>query len=353
MIEVYCNGKIFKYWTAASVRRSLGNIAASFSLTVTGVDLEGGLIDIWPGDVLEIASDGVKLFRGYVRKISPSFSSNGHAISVSGWEKSCDLADCSVVGQVEWNNKDFAGIVSDICRPFGISFENIHGVDVGKPFAKFTAEPGAKAVEVISKLCKERGVLPMSNGFGMLYVFKPERAARGVDLVEGVNVLNASAEYTDEGRFSEYSVYGTGKPKTKVVATRQDEEVSRYRPLVIVDANAIQKESVDLRADWEYSTRKAKAMNVKVGVNGWRYSAGFYEPGQICTVKLPRLFIKEPVDLMISSVEFAFNGQGEQVNLNMVQPDSYAPQPEKEKAVKPVKAPKANPWATIKKAVKG
>ncbi len=351
MIEVFANGQKFSYWTSARISRSLDHIAAGFSLNIVAKDPLGNLVKLFPGDSVEIAVDGVTVVKGYVEKFSTSFSPGSHSFSVSGSEISCDIADCCVENPMEWQNRNLEQIISDICGRFGLFFQNVMGVDVGKVLVKFSVDPGVKALETMSKLCKERGVIPCSNGLGQIYLLDPAKCPRGPELKQGVNLTSASVDFSINDRYSAYYVYGSGKAKSKVKSVKNDSDVGRYRPLLVVDSNATQKESVEARADWEYSIRKAKSMGFRCSVRGWSHEGGIWKPGVMCSFCAPDLCVDEPLDLLVSAVDFEWGDGGEVTNITLVSPDVYLPQPSTKKS----KAKKVSnsPWDAIKKAVRG
>lgn len=351
MIEVFANGRKFTEWTTARVVRSIERIAAEFSLTLVARNPDGERVRLFPGDSVEISVNGNKVISGYVDKLSTSFSTGSHSVTVSGSEKTSDLADCCVTDQFEWNNKKMDEIIRIICANFGLQFSNEMSVDVGQPFKKFSAEPGAKAIDTISKLCKERGVLCCSNGLGKLFLLKPDSCERGPALQQGENLVSASVDFSLVDRYSDYTVYGTGCARKKVVATAKDSDVTRSRPLLVIDSNAVEKDKVQARADWECKVRKAKSMGFHAVVCGWEHSSGIWKPGVICSFYAPELYVENSIDLLVSSVEYAWGEGGEKTSLNLVSPDVFIPQPESKK-VKSHKV-KSDPWNAVKKAVKG
>lgn len=355
MIEVFANGRKFSEWTDARVVRSLDHIAAAFSLTLVARNSDGDRVRLFPGDSVEVAVNGTKVISGFVDRLSTSFSAGSHSVSVSGSECSADIADCCIDNPLEWENKKMDEIIRIVCANFGLSFSNRMSVDVGGPFQKFSVEPGAKALDTITKLCRERGILCCSDGMGKVYLLKPDSCPRGPALKQGENLMAASVDFSLVDRFSTYTVYGTGKAKKKVVATSSDSDVSRNRPLIVVDSNAVEKDKVQARADWECRVRRAKSMGFKATVHGWEHSSGLWVPGVICSFEAPELFVETPIDLLVSSVEYSWGPSGEMTNLTLVPPEVFEPQPEskKVKAVKSAKSPKADPWKSIKKAVQG
>ena len=351
MIEVFSNGRKFTGWTDARIVRSLDHIAATFSLSLVARNAEGERVRLFPGDSVEVAVNGTKVISGFVDSLSSSFSAGSHSIGVSGSECSADIADCCIESPLEWENKKMDEIVRIICAGFGLTFSNVMGVDVGQPFKKFSVEPGSKALDTISKLCKERGILCCSNGLGKLFLLKPDSCPRGPALEQGVNLMSADVDFSLVERFSSYTVYGTGKAKKKVVAMSSDADVARNRPLIIVDSNAVEKDKVQARADWECKVRKAKSMGFRASVSGWEHDGGIWEPGVICSFLAPELFVEFPLDLLVSSVEYSWGTSGEVTSLTLVSPDVFEPQPESKKSK--AKKTKSDPWNSIKKAVQG
>ena len=350
MIEVFANGRKFSYWTGARVSLLIDYIAAAFSLTLVAKSENGDNVHIFPGDSVDIAVDDEKILSGYADKFSTSYSQGSHQVTVSGNEKTIDLSDCCIESPFEWENKKMDEIIRSICARFGIRFDNRYNVDVGRPFTKFAIEPGSKAIDAVSKLCKERGIMPCSDGCGTIFLFTPDKAPRGPMLEQGKNLVSASVDLSIVDRFSKYTVYGTGKAKSKVVGVATDKEVQRSRPFILVDSNSVDKDKVQARADWECRVREAKSMAFNASVIGWTHSGGLWRPGTISSFVAPNLFVRSPLDLLVSGVEYSWGSDGQVTNLTLVQPDSFLPQPEKSKARK---AAKADPWASIKKAVQG
>lgn len=354
MIEVLANGKKFAGWTSVTISRTIESISGSFSLELSTGRPGYSAVGLFPGDSVQIFSDGILALVGYVEKISASFGASAHKISVTGRETTCDLVDCAVESPLEWKRKKADAIISDILSKYGIPFYNAYGVNVGAELSTFAIDPGTKAIDAIAKLCKERGFLACSNGFGSVFLFDPSAAVRGPTLRQGQNLLSASAEVSLSGRFSAYKVFGSGSPKKKVVGEASDSEVGRYRPFVAVDANATEKESTQARADWECEIRRAKSVNYRCTVPGWfRSPESIWSPGIVCKVEAPAIFAGNGVDLLVSSVGLSFGSGGSIANLGLCSRDAFTPQPEtKKKQGQKTKAKSVDVWAGIRKAVR-
>ena len=353
MIEVFANGLKFGHWTAVNITRSLGNIAAGFNLSLVNPSGLGERVRLFSGDLVEIDVNGIGLLKGFVGPLSVGFGNGSETLSVNGYEMTCDLVDCSSTKQLEWIEKTAGKIVSDICSEFNVNFYNPQSVDFGKPIESFSIDPGTKAVDAIAKICRVRGLLPCSNGMGEVFVIKPSDCPRGPKLVQGGNIVSASATYNSNALYSDYYVYGSGKAKKKIQAHRHDPSV-RTRPLVILDTDAVDKNSVEARADWELSIRRARGISYNVNLKGWmRDESHIWEPGLICSIDAPALLVDDPVDMLVSKVNYSFDvSNGGSVALTLVPVDSFEPAPEeiKPKANKS-KSKAVNVWTQIKNAV--
>ena len=345
MIEVFANGRKFSEWTEARVTRSIDHIAASFSLSLVAKNSDGDPVRLFPGDAVEVSVNGTTVISGYVDRLSTSFSAGQHSVSVSGSECSVDIADCCVAKPLEWANKRMDEIIRDVCDVFGLSFSNRMSVDVGKPFKKFSVDIGSKAIDTISKVCKERGILCCSDGMGKVYLLKPSSCPRGPALRQGENLLAATVDFSLVNRYSTYTVYGTGKAKSKAVGKSVDSDVSRNRPLIVIDVNSVEKDKVQARADWENRIRKAKSMGFKATVHGWEHDGGLWTPGVICSFEAPNLYVEEPLDLLVSAVEFSWGSQGEITTMTLVPPESFDPKPEFKKVT-------VSPWDSVARDVR-
>ena len=111
MIEVFANGRKFSKWTGARVARSLDYIAASFLLSLVAKGPAGDRVRLFPGDSVEVAVNGTAVISGFVDRLSASFSSGSHSVTVSGSECSSDIADCCIDSPLEWKNKRMDEII--------------------------------------------------------------------------------------------------------------------------------------------------------------------------------------------------------------------------------------------------
>lgn len=350
MIEIFSNGKKYSGWENPKITRSLDNFSASCSMSLPPKDYSSFPVGIFPGDLIEVYLNEEKVFKGYNRDDSPSFSFGAHSVSISAMETTADIIECSIESPAEFSNKKADEIIREICVLFGIHFSNSKKVNVGAPLKIFSVEPGSKAFETILKLCKSRYLIPISDGIGNASLFDASNCDHGDPVIQGLNILSASGKINDVNRYSKYIILGGGDPKKKLQAVVTDETVERYRPLVIVDTNATTQEQVQARAAWEAKIRAAKSISFNASVSGWKYSKGFWEPGLICPFKAPAAGAVEKIDLLLTSVSYGWGSNGEISELTFMPQDAFAPQPETEKKKKIKKT--SDPFARIRKEMR-
>lgn len=356
MIEIRCNGNVVRGFTDVKITRSLDQFSASYSIGVfKAVSNEDGASDseksawlpVFPGDEVEIVVDGETVIRGFNDTTCPSFTNSGISCMVSGRERTCDIVDC-VPERLDYENKKVDEIVRLICNEFDVTFKG-SSVDVGAPLKKFSANPSSSAFEAIKAACAERRLLARTDGLGNVTLDSGSYDNADVDLVQGVNVLSASGNFSVKDRYSQYKVYASKDAKGKTFAEVSDDEISRTRNWMMLEDRYGCKEDCEKRAMWEAKHRQAMSGTLGVMVSGWRQKDGgnLWRPGLIVTCDIPAI-LGETRQFLVNRVTFSFGTSGSQTSLELVDTDVYAPMPSiapKKKAVKQ----KKDVWASVRK----
>ena len=207
-VELIIDGTAFGGWESIGVNRSIETISGAFDLAVT----EKSPFDptdrrIRTGAPCSVAVDGETVITGYVDEIDVSENATTSSVTIRGRDRAADLVDCAAVHKpAEWLKRTLDAIARDICAPFGISVSV--STDVGKPFPRFSINQGEKAFAAIERMCRQRAVLPVSNGRGGIELTRAGTGRAAGSLVRGDNVIGASGQNSDRGRFSEIIVRG-------------------------------------------------------------------------------------------------------------------------------------------------
>lgn len=343
VVTLEVNNKAYGGWLSIEVTRSMESLSGSFSLGLTVKPSKNNPFPqgIKHGDACVVRIDEDIVVTGYVDKLHVSIDAESHEYNVSGRDKAGDLVDCSAINSPgSWKNQKLEAIATEIIHPFGIKIKA--ETDTGELFKDFALEQGETAFEAIERMCKLRGLLCISDRKGNLILTRAKTTKSASDLVEGINVLEASCEYDSKDQFNQITVKGqsqgndhhNGKVVSQANATVKDSGIKRYRPRLILAEGQADNAKCKQRAEWERSVQEAKALKVSVKVQGWRQKNGaLWEVNTVARVKIPSIFV-EGENLLISEVQYNLDENGTTTQLTLCNPDAFKVMPEAEKKKK-------------------
>jgi prophage tail gpP-like protein len=333
-IRVAVNGTSYGGWKTAAVSRSIDSLCGQFDMGLMDRwSIGQELIEIRPGDACQALIGDEPVMTGYVDSVAPAISAGEHSVNISGRDKTCDLVDCSAeIESFEMIGLTLAEIAGLICGKFDGLGVDVR-TDVGQPFARFAVQPGETAYSCLDRAAKQRGVLLTTDPDGRLAL-----SARGVfertgdALVQGRNILAASANFDMRDRFSEYTVNGqtpafddgADDPEADQIGIARDVNVMRRRPLILTAEAWTLPDAARTRAENECCSRAGRAVKANVQVAGWRQSSGaLWQPGLKVMITAPALYF-DSVELVVSSLRFTFSdGGGTVTELELTRPDAY------------------------------
>ena len=330
-------------WKSVKISSSLDKLAHSFSLEMSAR---------WPkqpenyriklGAKCQVFSGKEKILSGRIDQMSPSYSDSSHSISVSGRDLCGYLVDCSHVSEkVDFFDQDLVSIATEVCAPFGVAIEAEKEIP-GK-FKRASYSQGDSVHCFLLKLCKQRGVLPVSNGNGVLSLRISDKRPVIGELKVGKNIIEASGDYSGNERFSKYLVKGQaaepeedqeGETKSLSVVGEAEDPVLKdvHRPLIILADVTGNKAAMEARARWESVNRAGKSRRATFKVQGWRTAAGkLWQVNKL--VKIDDSLLGMKGEYLIESVSFSLDeSSGTTTELGVIHPDAYAVQPTKDQA---------------------
>lgn len=338
IVTLRVGGRPYGGWTGIpSIRTGLDAMAGGFQVTLT---------EKWPGvaDWPLHAEDGVEVLigedvviKGHIDEVAREIGEGTHTVTVTGRDATADLVDCAtMITPGEWKERGLAEIVADICAPFGIKVAVAPGTNLGKAFASFTLQKGEKAVAAIQRLCAARGVLPYSDGRGILVLGPGTPARVSTRLVEGQNLKRFSARVSRIGRYRDYTVYaqsgqwGDAAANAGTSGTAHDGGIRRYRPTARMADDLADGITAADQAAYDAMIAKAKAEAVDVTVRGWRHANGVWRPNTLVPVDAPSIRFKG--ERLIASVEATQDKDGGTISrLSLVGPHAFDLLAEKQK----------------------
>jgi len=370
-IRLLVNGREYGGWTSARVTRGIEAVAGSFALDVS--ERWDGQAEPWPiqeEDECEVRLEGTTLLKGYVDTRSHAFDATSHSLSVEGRDKTGALVDCSaLLSQWEFSKIGVLELCQTVAAPFDITVSLQDGLSdtaittsgastsrrltsgtpgsvgskgksssmkLGQPVVKLTINPGDSPFEVIDRACRMVGVLPVSDGNGGLLLTRAGGSRATTALIEGGNILTASATFDATRRYRRYIVSGQaagtddlfGAPAAAVKAEATDENVRRTeRVLLIRPEGSVTLEFAKQRAAWEATVRRARAASFDITVQGWRQASGALWPiNALVQVKSTKLAI-DLEEMLITQTTFGLSKAGSTTTLKVVLPNSFIPEP--------------------------
>jgi prophage tail gpP-like protein len=337
-LRLRVNGADYGGWTTARVTRGIESIAGSFELSVS--DRWAGQATPWPiGEEDEcklLLGDDVVL-TGHVDRRSLAYGPEEHALSVSGRDRTGLLVDCSAaLSTWEFLGVPLLTMAKRLAEPFGVEVKLQAGLSLPKPLAKLTVDPGDSAFDALERACRMAGVLPVSDGQGGLLLTRAGSGRAKTSLVEGKNILAASADYDASGRFYRYLVLGqhqgtdelSGKSAAAVAGEAKDMNVTRTsRVLLVRPEGAVTTAYAKQRAAWEAAVRAARGDAVTVTVQGWTQGDGTLWPVN-ALVHLQSPLLGVDGDMLITQAAHSLDDNGgTTTQLSLKRPDAFLPEP--------------------------
>lgn len=341
-VALTINGTIYGGWESVRIVRGITQLAGTFELSVSERwPGQSTPAVIRPGDACTVAIGGEVLITGYVDDVSPEYDDTSHTITVAGRDKAGDLVDCSAThASGQWSGRTMAQIVTDLGKPFGITVQT--ATDPGAAFGSFALHEGESAHEAIERLARMRGVLVVSDGQGGLLITRAGGDKIATALVEGENILEASAELSWRERYNKYIIkaqgvgsdFTTPAEHSQAKATATDPAITRYRPLIVMAEDQGASGTIRDRALWEAAVRAGKGSRATITVQGWHHAAGLWQPNRLVHVHSPWLGLDR--EMLIVGVAFVLDGSGSRTELELTLPDAFklVPLPDKKKKKK-------------------
>jgi prophage tail gpP-like protein len=330
------NGQLYTGWTSVRVTRSIENAASEFDIAVTERWADSSQPTPWqikPFDACTIAIDGTAVLTGYVERYEPSYSKDAHGVRVAGRSKTCDLVDCMPAFKGgQFNGYTLDRIVRAFAQPFGITVDV--QANVGAAFPAIVLEKSETAHAALSRLCRMRGVLACDDANGNLVICQAGTGKTTAALVEGQNILAASAKLAVNERFATYVVIGQAPlafdgqdVQTQVVASASDSGVPRPRRFAEHAEHAADTGAAQMRATWRARHNLGKSLEATVTVQGWEQADGsLFDINQLAPLNSPRLEINRT--LLVGKVSYLLDDHaGTRTELVLAPQEAYTPEP--------------------------
>jgi prophage tail gpP-like protein len=333
------NGTEYRGWKEIRITRSLESLCGSFSMSVS--ERWEGQTKRWPileGDECVVRLGDEPIITGYVDTREMSLSASEHRFSVSGRDRAADLIDCSAVLEAwEFNGMGVLEIAQRVAKPFGIEVTMQPGLAPPPAPPRIVINPGESAFDVIERACRLAGLFAISDGQGNVILTQAGSAPTATPIIEGQNILEASAQYDASACYRQYIVIGQqqggdplfGTLAADVRAEALDQNVKRAsRVLMIRAEGSVTIQQAQDRVNWEAAVRHARALEIRATVQGWEQADSTLWPVN-AKVMIEATVLGVRGELLISEVVYSLSqGGGTTTELTLRPPDAFLPQPE-------------------------
>jgi prophage tail gpP-like protein len=339
-VTLLVGGMLYTGWTSVEVRRSIKRMAGEFSLVVeerwTGGAGGGGPASLleWrirPGDPCQVFYQGALVVTGHVDAYNPRYDDGRHSVTIQGRSKTGDLCDSSaIIPNGEMNDVSLDQVARRAVQRYGIGVTvEAEGLE---PFDRVSVWPGETVHRFLERYARPGAVALTDDEQGDLRLVHVKDGAPAAALIEGVNILEASAMLRADNRHSEYNVLGQdrgsdgeyGEPVAQRRARVEDGAVKRHRPLVLLNETKTSRKAAKSRAAWEAARRAGEGTRVEIKVYDWMHAPGqLWRPGMIVQVTSPMLAVERT--LALESVTFTLSERGTIAALALVPVEALNP----------------------------
>jgi prophage tail gpP-like protein len=367
-VSIEINGINYTGFTSVNVTKEIDTISGKFS--INSVFRAGDKFTILRGDRVVVKVNDTPIINGYVESISANYTYDSTSITVRGRDKTCDVIDSQIDGDVEFNTPlSLTRIIEKTLERINIQDVNvINEVSDLEPFTEsdlISGQVGQTAFEFLESHARKRQVLLSTNGNGDIVITRASGETINASLRHRFNgndnnILEARAEYSMSSRFNIYRCKSQGNTsglnelsirqseeesesveETNINSDAIDDEIRDSRILTFIAENASDSRQARQRARWEANVRRARSLKYLVTVQGDSYDGTNPWPVNRLVQVLDD-YADVSASLLIERVEFSFDlDQGTLTSLSLVPQDAYTPEP-----VLPEPTEEVNPTGT-------
>jgi len=307
MLTLTTNGKVYTGFSTIDFFTSMNAVASSCYLRFKMDSKLMSNIEILKDHEVQISIKNKKILTGYVDAIEKEFNAESNQMHIYIRSKQSDLVDCSLISDPgEFKNQSLKEIITKFVSPFGISL--ISEVGDGGVFDKWSVTPGETVWENIEKATRIKGLLLVGDINGNLKLITPGKEQEKTQLIENLNIVEASQKSDNTRRYSNYIVKGQSPDLiTDAIGETKDASIKRYRPLLIFSEAPVNISGARKRAEWENIIRAMRGEDLTITVNDWLTSpdGSHWETNKRTKVISPTLGIKE--EYLITTIRYYSN----------------------------------------------
>ena len=336
--ELKINGALFRDWTSVSVTQQFAKWHPLFSFDCTEefpLKKSAALLQIKPGDVVEVLLAGQLAVSGYVLERHVGYDARQHGVKIAGAGKTWDLTNTSVFEQSgSFDGKNIAQLAQALIGPSGCGLQLRGAVDL-TPFKNIQVSPGEIISQCIERYARMRKVVLGSTETGDLLLIGDHAAVPSATLVEGKNILRANALLDDQHIWSKVYAINQRTSDDETNGDKANKQIAmvtgsstRNRTLVVPCDVSDDDHGVRQRAEMEKIFTEGGKLEAHITVQGWLNGGKLWKAGEYYDVNAPMLMLYGQT-LGAMSVTFEQDSaRGTTTTLVMVDPQHMAGRPD-------------------------
>jgi prophage tail gpP-like protein len=305
IVTVSVGGQSYTGFRRVTVRRKFSDAAGSFHITIAAED--GPYASAWTfkaGAEVSILFNGDLALRAFVDRYQPELSAHKRAdIEVSGRSRGQDFIDSSALHKTgEFKNKTVVQIAQELDQ-FGVGITSDQQLD---PVPVYRLAPGETCFRAIEKMCRAQGVWQSGQADGSIKITVAGQGRNG-PIIEGQNLKTGKADHNWSNRHSHVVVRGQrpvghGAQAMEIQATSQDDALTRYRPVLVVQDDDTDQKRAQKRADHRRDSEAGNSLKAHCTMQGFHDDGGaLWAPGNLSYLESPFLGISQ--DMAIDEVD--------------------------------------------------
>lgn len=255
------------------------------------------------GESVKVFINGEQVLDGYLEYMQVSHSSTEHNIIVHGRDKTADIVDSTIGGNLRYSNINLIDVAKNILKYLNITDIQVFSDVEIQPFGVgdlVSGELGETAFEFLERYAQKRQILITTDGQGNIVFTRSSNNLLKTKLIYGnrnSNILDATATFDNSSRFYKYVMYTQANPSAiistavskkdpktpaekratwfphiegttrKTTVYDRDIRQSRTRSFILQNSDNIK--NLKSRAVWEANIRRAKAFSYSCTVVGF------------------------------------------------------------------------------------
>ena len=355
IINLDVNGVRYDGFKTMSYSRSMENLSGTFRFDAS---TEGKRYTPFKGqEECKIIIGGQTVLTGYIENLTYSYSIDSHDIIVSGRDKSADIIDNTVIGDIEFKAPiSLENIIKNTLSKSEIDLDvinNVPGLQLFEEDELTAADVGENMFGFLEKYCRKRAVLLNSDGNGNVVITRAAEDELNGIIINSIdntdnkknNVKNASINYDFTRRYNKYFVRSQGSLAALIRVDSSEEmgldtieskegsaidDIIRPSRSIEIQSETSATVASDIeRAKWEANIRRTRSLIYNCNLNHLFVDSAnkvIYEPNKLIRVKDD--FCDIDATMLIQSVSYNMSvDSGTSVDLTLVPKDSYQPEP--------------------------